>query len=338
MPMPFIVGAAVLGGALWGGKKCMDASDISDEADDINDAAEELISQSKKSYDAKCGDCAMAVERLGREKAQILAHSMDSFVREYKKLKRVELSNHFSAENIHDFLPDSPRFRDLEEASITAAGISGLAPAAAAGALAGYGAFGAVTSLGVAGTGAAISGLSGVAATNAALAYLGGGTLAAGGLGVAGGMAVLGGIAAAPIIPVLGVFAKSKAKEKYHIAQKNYAKAEQYEATCQNGISAMNAIISRADQITDLAKRLDDLFTGEIGKMTRNLRKAGTTDYKKLHPIVQNQIGITVQLAALIKGVIIDTPLLAEDGTLAPQSGEIATKVKQLTAAMGKRI
>ena len=43
-------------------------------------------------------------------------------------------------------------------------------------------------------TGAAISGLTGVAATNATLAWLGGGALSAGGFGVAGGMAVLGGL------------------------------------------------------------------------------------------------------------------------------------------------
>ena len=50
-----------------------------------------------------------------------------------------------------------------------------------------------VTTLGSASTGAAISGLSGVAATNATLAWFGGGALAAGGAGMAGGMAVLGG-------------------------------------------------------------------------------------------------------------------------------------------------
>ena len=49
-----------------------------------------------------------------------------------------------------------------------------------------------VASLGTASTGTAISTLSGAAATKATLAWLGGGTLAAGGLGVAGGAVVLG--------------------------------------------------------------------------------------------------------------------------------------------------
>lgn len=52
-------------------------------------------------------------------------------------------------------------------------------------------AMGVATTFGVASTGTAISSLSGAAATNAALAWLGGGTLAAGGGGMAGGEAVL---------------------------------------------------------------------------------------------------------------------------------------------------
>ncbi len=48
------------------------------------------------------------------------------------------------------------------------------------------------TTFGTAGSGAVISSLSGAAATNAALAWIGGGTIAAGGAGMSGGAAVLG--------------------------------------------------------------------------------------------------------------------------------------------------
>jgi uncharacterized protein YjiS (DUF1127 family) len=70
---------------------------------------------------------------------------------------------------------------------------------AASGALA-LGSWALVGSLGTASTGAAIGGLSGVAATNATLAWFGGGALAAGGAGMAGGVAVLSGIVALPLI------------------------------------------------------------------------------------------------------------------------------------------
>ncbi|WP_351078154.1 hypothetical protein [Shewanella sp. CAL98-MNA-CIBAN-0140] len=68
------------------------------------------------------------------------------------------------------------------------------------GGTAALGAWGVVTVVGSASTGTAISSLSGVAATNATLAWFGGGSLATGGAGMAGGFWVLGGIVAAPMI------------------------------------------------------------------------------------------------------------------------------------------
>jgi hypothetical protein len=63
-----------------------------------------------------------------------------------------------------------------------------------------------VSVLGSASTGTAIVGLSGIAATNATLAWFGGGSLAVGGAGMAGGATVLGGILLVPLV----YFAKSK--------------------------------------------------------------------------------------------------------------------------------
>lgn len=75
------------------------------------------------------------------------------------------------------------------------------------------GAWSLVSIFGSASTGAAISGLSGVAATNATLAWFGGGALAAGGAGMAGGMTVLGGIVAAPLVYLAAKSTHKKAKE-----------------------------------------------------------------------------------------------------------------------------
>lgn len=75
------------------------------------------------------------------------------------------------------------------------------------------GAWSLVTLFGSASTGTAIAGLSGVAATNATLAWFGGGALAAGGTGIAGGMTVLGGIVAIPLVYVVAKSTHKKAKE-----------------------------------------------------------------------------------------------------------------------------
>ncbi|WP_210114204.1 hypothetical protein [Weissella confusa] len=74
------------------------------------------------------------------------------------------------------------------------AGAGAVAGVAAGGTVATFGGAGLTAvamSLGTASTGTAVGALSGAAATNAALAWLGGGTLAAGGSGIAGGEALL---------------------------------------------------------------------------------------------------------------------------------------------------
>jgi len=74
------------------------------------------------------------------------------------------------------------------------------------------GAWALVSAIGSASTGTAIGTLSGVAATNATLAWFGGGALAAGGAGMSGGMLVLGGIVAAPMIYFAAKGAWTKAR------------------------------------------------------------------------------------------------------------------------------
>ncbi len=69
-----------------------------------------------------------------------------------------------------------------------------------------------VTAFGSASTGTAISLLSGAAATNATMAWFGGGALAAGGAGMSGGMAVLGGVFAIPLVYIAAKGAHKKAK------------------------------------------------------------------------------------------------------------------------------
>lgn len=136
------------------------------------------------------------------------------------------------------------------------AGAGGVAAGAAVGGAAAYGAFVGAVSLGTASTGTAIAGLSGVAATNAALALLGGGTLAAGGAGVAGGMALLTGIAAAPAV-LLGVggfmwvMMKRNHKQQQEFAAK-LDEAESQLADTQRGFEALvNDILPRATEILD---------------------------------------------------------------------------------------
>lgn len=103
----------------------------------------------------------------------------------------------------------------LKNLSSTFADIGlGIGVGALVGGLAALGAYGGVGMFAATASGTAISALSGVAATNATLAWLGGGSLAAGGLGMTAGAAALGGIVAGPVLAITGLFyASSKAKE-----------------------------------------------------------------------------------------------------------------------------
>ncbi len=106
---------------------------------------------------------------------------------------------------------------------------------AAGAAAAGYGsAIGVATSIGVASTGTAISSLSGAAATNAMLAWFGGGAVAAGGGGMAVGVWVLGGITAIPALAIGGFFA---ARE----GEKAMTKAQEYVAKVNKAITEIKA-------------------------------------------------------------------------------------------------
>lgn len=87
------------------------------------------------------------------------------------------------------------------------------ASGAGAGAAVAAGSWSLVALIGSASTGTAIATLSGVAATNATLAWFGGGALAAGGAGMAGGTLVLGGVALAPVVIFAAWHSRRKTRE-----------------------------------------------------------------------------------------------------------------------------
>ena len=124
-----------------------------------------------------------------------------------------------------EVLPVPP---ELKQANLwQEAGTAGM-QAVAAGAAAGAATVGLVTAVGTAGTGTALSALSGAAYVNATLAALGGGSVAAGGLGMAGGVAVLGAAVAAPAALVMGYFFDKKINVNHAEAVKWLSEVRDY--------------------------------------------------------------------------------------------------------------
>lgn len=134
---------------------------------------------------------------------------------QYEELKQIRLNWKQQAEKIE---------KDYQEAAIKNAG-AGAAGAGLGVAVVTMGptvAMGVATTFGVASTGTAISALSGAAATNATLAWLGGGALAAGGGGMAAGEAFLAlagpvgwAIAGVSLVASGLIFWKSKSDKKH---------------------------------------------------------------------------------------------------------------------------
>ena len=203
-----------------------------------------------------------------------------------------------------------------------------------AGALAAAGAYGAVGTLAAASTGTAIAGLSGAAATNATLAWLGGGSLAAGGFGMAGGMAVLGGLVAGPLLFVGGSFYSAKAEKALNEAKTNHSKAKQFQQEGKNICTLLDAISKRSQQITSLLSDLNGFLVKSNGEMKRVIQDSGTnwqeyTDYEKI------TIANTVQIAKTIK-LVIDTPILREDGTLDSESEYVLSSNKEFVRRLAE--
>lgn len=146
--------------------------------------------------------------------------------------------------------------KDLEAARKSAAGAgAGFTAGAAVASMAPTAALWVATTFGTASTGTAISTLSGAVATKAALAWLGGGAIAAGGGGTAAGGALLAlagpvgwSVAGATLLASIGLFTKNKFENRA-------AKQEALTAVKQN-----TALVKSMDaQIDDLLRRTASL-------------------------------------------------------------------------------
>ncbi|CAE6937105.1 hypothetical protein ACOMICROBIO_GDFFDHBD_02966 [Vibrio sp. B1REV9] len=225
MPLPFLlVGAAAVAG-LYGASKSKDAYDDTKEAKDVNararrtfDDAEELLENAKNQAN-------QSMITFGHTKFDVYQNTMTPFFELYSNLKNIDFSE--LDNRSHDLTVTESELVNVHQATLNIQSVlSGGVTALGAGGLAGLAAYGGASALATASTGTAISALSGAAATNATLAWFGGGALSTGGLGMAGGTAVLGGIVAGPVLAVGGALWASKAEAAKENAYENLAAAE----------------------------------------------------------------------------------------------------------------
>lgn len=322
MPIPFLIAAAAVAVGGLGVVGGVVAKETMDDARSVGAEGEAIIERAERKRDDARKATNEAVNNLGMKKLDILSGSIKVFVENFSKLKNVNFKDSVGMEELRDFTPHSDALGQLQKNSLSALEIGGsLAAGVAGGGVAALGAYGAVSVLGVASTGTAISALSGAAATNATLAWLGGGSLAAGGLGVAGGMAVLGGVVLAPALLIGSFLMYSKAEEALSKAKTYRRKARQFEAECENACSLLAAIQQRADQIIGVLDRLDRMLVRGNGRLVHIIAQKGE-DWNAFSKEDKKVVASVAMTAKTLK-VIMDTPLLHEDGSLAEESQKI---------------
>ena len=246
MPLPLLfIGIAAASGSVGIGKT-VKAVINTHEAKTINRDANMSIDEAKSQLETQRNLCRDALENLGKEKLYILSTSIQSFIQTFQRIKNIDFTSSEGLEELSKMPLDQAEFEELKEMGNYAINFAKSATLGTmGGALTAIGAYSAASSFAVASTGTAIASLSGAAATNATLAFFGGGSLAAGGLGMAGGTMVLGGLVAGPALLVMGVIGGAKASKELEKAKANQAQAQVICEELQQGSLACEAIRRR---------------------------------------------------------------------------------------------
>ena len=324
LPLLFI-GAAVATGAVGGTKTIKAVSDNS-KAGQINEIANQSIENARDQLDRQRKEVGAALESLGKEKLTILNRYVTDFVTTFEKIKNIDFQSSIGLEELKNLHIDQNTFHELKELGNFALGVAGGAAAGVAGgALTAVGAYGAAMTFASASTGTAISALSGAAATNATLAFFGGGSLASGGLGMAGGMYVLGGLVAGPALMVMGMITEAKSKEKLEKALSNKAQADEVVESLNAASAQCSAIRRRTYMFYNLLAHLDALFLPQIWKMQDIVEKEGV-DYRSYTLESKKAIAAAASTACTIKAVL-DTPILTPEGELTEASENVTKEI-----------
>ncbi len=229
MPLPLFVGGIAAVAGLAGVKSGIEGGVKAKEASDVLKAAKTKQEWAVSKFESSNTYTTTIMDDLGKKELEILA-TFDDFSNIISKIQGRPSFKEYSREgiNISEYKAEE-LMKVSAGADILIGGIGG----AAAGTAGGFAAAGATTSavmaLGTASTGTAISSLSGVAATNATLAALGGGSIAAGGGGMALGSAVLGGATLGIGLLVGGKILKATGQKLSEKADEAYMQAERTE-------------------------------------------------------------------------------------------------------------
>ena len=319
MPLPFLAVAAVgvgLTGIFKGGKAISNNS----KANDLIESAEWTYNDAKDTLEYQKNSTVSMLDKLGETMLNSWSNDIGEFIPLFNSLKKVQVE---MKGNINLKLKDkisSPRvMKNMQVASLKATEVLGTGVSAlGAGALAGIASYGGAMMFASASTGTAIASLSGAAATNATLAWFGGGSLAAGGLGVAGGTVVLGGVVAAPVIAVAGFIMEAKWLEGVGAAATDEI-ADMDNDFIQVFSLQYHKVLNQLATMRDSAHAIQEKYLGN--RIRKLLGLQIKVDYRKLTTEQQQTLHIAWLMTQLLYSTL-TTPILAKNGDLDEKSKE----------------
>lgn len=349
MPLPFLLaGAAVIAG-IAGLSKGGEAISNNTKAKEIISDAEDMYDSAKNNMEYQKNITMERLNSLGELKLTSWSEDIGAFVSLFSQFKNVKLESEVNVDKLlKNNVANVGNLKQMQTASIKAsevlnAGVSSLG----AGALAGIASYGGAMMFASASTGTAIASLSGVAATNATLAWFGGGSLAAGGFGMAGGSLVLGGIVAGPVLAVAGFIMAAKSEENLANAKKVYSEArnasekmrtittflkgvEQIASSYENFIidfrTGYREIISALKDLKDTAQaRQEKLFGNRIRRVFGIKRKV---DFTMLTHEEQQLLHISWLMTQVLNAVL-SAPILTKDGEIDENAYEVLESAEE---------
>ncbi len=322
MPLPLLfIGAAAASGVFGAGKTVKAITDNS-KAGNLIKIANEEVEQAKETLEQKRLEVRESFDNLGKLKLTVLEHNVMDFMYTFEKIKNVDFTDTIGIDELKNLHIDAASFKELKELGNFAVNMAGGAAAGAVGgAMTAFGAYSAAMTFATASTGTAIGTLSGAAATNATLAFFGGGSLATGGLGMAGGMAVLGGLVAGPALAVMGLITGAKAQEKVNKALESKAEADAVVESLKAAAYQCSAIRRRTYMFYTMLANLDAQFLPLIWKMQYIVETEGT-DYRQYSKDSKKVVASAATAACSIKAIL-DTPILNEEGELTEASAKL---------------
>lgn len=315
MPIPLIIGAAAAAAALYGATKGVSGAIDHSNAKDINNDARSMVNTANQKVDEQRKSTNMTLEDYGQRKLRAFNGVIADFIVTFERLKNVDLmqSPELDKLNAGDFSNNALAGLRQDYQALKDAGL-GLGAGMGGGAALAFGAYNGTMLLATAGTGTAISSLGGVAATNATLAWLGGGSLAAGGYGMAGGMMVLGGIVAGPALAIFGHILGNKGEEALNNSRSNLEQAR----TIRDQAELMAGKLQAIQQVTSLANSTFSIVSAHLRHASHKLKEAIEShgeDYRAFPDESKEFVFRSVKFAQLLKAMI-DTAILDEDGNL----------------------